>query len=578
LYRIYPKGAKLRTPPRLEKMTTTELVAALDSPNGWQRDTIQRLFYQSQDKSAIPLLEKLMITCSRPKTRLQAMCTLDGLNGLTPETILRGLNDPNFYVREHAVRLSEQFLKPSTNIYRKVDRLESELKPKLLTMVNDPEIRVRYQLAFSLGEWIDPRASEALVKIAARDVTNDEVQVAVMSSVPGHVAEMLKCIFTSTNPPPAKITKHLVDYAVWSQDAAAVEAAVKPITSAKNGKFEEWQLAGTAGFLDAVEARRTLSKQYKNSESNIRMILEKIDSVIGYARGTEMKQKATLSERGLCVRLLGRGLNHQLDDLNLLLRFFHRDSPRALQEPALLALGHIRLPELGALIVSNWLNYVPDVRLDLLELLTARSKSAETVLRAIETNSIGSEEIPQYIRERLLNSRNELISKHAKQVFGKVESNRTDVLKRYRGSLTLLGDSYVGATLFAKNCTPCHEFAGNGMSLGPNLSSVAKKSSEELLISILDPSSSIEPRYIASSVLTRDDREITGILASQTDTSITIRKPGGAEESLSRTDVIRITTSKRSLMPEGFEIAISPQQMADLIAYIKSAGHQSIGP
>jgi hypothetical protein len=43
LYRIYPKGAKLRPIPRLDKMTTKELVAALDSPNGWQRDTAQRL-------------------------------------------------------------------------------------------------------------------------------------------------------------------------------------------------------------------------------------------------------------------------------------------------------------------------------------------------------------------------------------------------------------------------------------------------------------------------------------------------------------------------------------------------------
>src|SRR5207247_9443345 len=47
IYRVYPEGATLRKAPRLDKLDTAGLIAALDSPNGWQRDTAQRLLAHS---------------------------------------------------------------------------------------------------------------------------------------------------------------------------------------------------------------------------------------------------------------------------------------------------------------------------------------------------------------------------------------------------------------------------------------------------------------------------------------------------------------------------------------------------
>jgi hypothetical protein len=161
IYRIYPAQAKLRPIPRLDKLRTGKLAAALDSPNGWQRDTAQRLLVQARDKAAIAPLEKLVRTSSRPKARLQALCTLDGLNALTPKVVLQGLRDPHPGVREQAVRLSEGFLKKPEP--------PPALTEQLLKMADAPEIRVRYQLALSLGEWNDPRAGQALARLALKD-------------------------------------------------------------------------------------------------------------------------------------------------------------------------------------------------------------------------------------------------------------------------------------------------------------------------------------------------------------------------------------------------------------------------
>src|SRR5205823_444511 len=107
IYRVYPAGKKPRAIPRLDGLDTPGLVAALDSPGGWQRDTAQQMLLWRADKKAVPLLEKLARTGKRPVARLHALCTLDGLGALDAGTLRAALADPHPGVRRHAVRLCE---------------------------------------------------------------------------------------------------------------------------------------------------------------------------------------------------------------------------------------------------------------------------------------------------------------------------------------------------------------------------------------------------------------------------------------------------------------------------------------
>jgi putative membrane-bound dehydrogenase-like protein len=61
IYRVYPKGAKLRKVHRFDRLNTADLVAAMESPNGWQRDTVQRMLVEKKDASA----ENHCSTCSK---------------------------------------------------------------------------------------------------------------------------------------------------------------------------------------------------------------------------------------------------------------------------------------------------------------------------------------------------------------------------------------------------------------------------------------------------------------------------------------------------------------------------------
>jgi HEAT repeat protein len=172
IYRFFPAAKKLREVPDLTKLDGAGLAAALDAPGGWQRDTAQQLLVERQDKSAVPALEKLAATSQRALARLHALCTLDGLDALQPAVLVRATTDAQPVERMHAVRLAE------TRLAKSPELADAELK-----LVKDPDPSVRLQLAYTLGEWDDPRAAEALAAIALRDAKDPYVSAAVMSSV-----------------------------------------------------------------------------------------------------------------------------------------------------------------------------------------------------------------------------------------------------------------------------------------------------------------------------------------------------------------------------------------------------------
>src|SRR5207253_9099974 len=82
IYRIVPKDDKPRLQPRLDKLDAAGLVAALDSPNGWQRDLASQMLLWRGDRATIKPLQRLAADSPRAETRLHALSVLDGLGGL----------------------------------------------------------------------------------------------------------------------------------------------------------------------------------------------------------------------------------------------------------------------------------------------------------------------------------------------------------------------------------------------------------------------------------------------------------------------------------------------------------------
>jgi putative heme-binding domain-containing protein len=144
------------------------------------------------------------------------------------------------------------------------------------------------------------------------------------------------------------------------------------------------------------------------------------------------------------------------------------------------------------------------------------------------------------------------------------------VLDRYEGVAKLLGKPENGSKLFAKNCANCHKLGAAGSDVGPDLSGLADKPIDYLLTAILDPNRAVEARYISYVADTKAGLRLTGIIASESGNRLTLVGTDGKPQSVLRSDLESLSSTGKSLMPEGLETDLPPQAMADLLAHIQS--------
>ena len=567
IYRIYPVGAKPRRIPRLDRLDTAGLVAALDSPNGWQRDTAQQMLLWRKDTAAVPLLEKMTTDCQRPLGRLHALCTLDGLDALKPALLRRALNDPHPGVRRHAVRLCEGRLAKAP-----------ELGETLLKRVHDADPHVRMQLAYTLGEWDDARAGEALGQLALRDAGDRYLTAAVMSSVNrqnlDHV--LLTVMKSSDKIPNVSLLEKLLRLANALGDTKALATLLKTIGTPEKDRYAPWQFTTLAGLLDALDERNTpLIHLQKEGGKELQAALEYVSGLFTAARAVLADERAAQDDKLRAIRLLGRGLDRQQEDMTVLAGLLVPQTAEELQAAAVAALGRLHSPRVPELLLRGWKAFVPSLRRQVLGVLFSRDKWLFAVLDAMESKSIAPSEIDAVLRQRLLEHRSAEVRRRATKLFADtLNTDRQKVIDAYQSVLTLSGDAKRGAEVFRKNCSICHQLGGVGNAVGPDLASLGDKSPPALLIAILDPNRAVEARYIGYTALTKGGLTFTGVLAAETGNSITLVSSDGKQNVILRSDLEELTSTGKSAMPEGLEKEIAPQDMADLIAHIRSQGPQ----
>lgn len=349
IYRIVPEGKVRRAIPNMAEKTPSELVGALDSPNGWQRDMAQRLLAERADQSTGESITQLLSLNHAPQVRVQAIATLGQLRRLAPEALLTALGDPHPAVRCEALRQSEA-LTAAESIF-----------PSVAALAMDSDASVRLQTAFSLGAWPPEKAEPVLRDLAAREDADELLRIAVMSSL-------------------------------------------RP--------------------------------------------------------GSELFQQ----------------LNSK------------KPVPR----------------------------------------------SSTTVLLKPST------------------------------------ADRAQVIADFTGVENLIGDPVRGRKQFEALCLPCHRLRGEGHEVGPDLGMVGSKPADWLVAAILDPSQTVEARYRAWSVTLNSGEVLDGIVSAETANNIVLRQAGGIEHAILRQEIATMSPSKQSLMPAGFESALKPQDMANLLRWIRS--------
>jgi putative heme-binding domain-containing protein len=120
-------------------------------------------------------------------------------------------------------------------------------------------------------------------------------------------------------------------------------------------------------------------------------------------------------------------------------------------------------------------------------------------------------------------------------------------------------------------CVKCHSVGGQGGTVGPELSSVgAKYPKDEIISSVLYPSARIFSGYEPVVVALNDGRVVTGIVKSETPEALELEDAEAKHVRIPKADIEERKKSEVSLMPNGLAEGLSPQDFADLVAYLET--------
>jgi len=281
-------------------------------------------------------------------------------------------------------------------------------------------------------------------------------------------------------------------------------------------------------------------------------------------------EKADTAARVVAIRALGR--TPFADARPLLAKCLGVRQPQPVQLAALETLATFDAAGVPEAVLALWPSMTPTRRAAVLDALLARPAWRGALLDAVEKEVVRPADLDPARVQLLLKTPDEKVRARAAKLFaGTGPSKRANEIAKYRKSLDRKGDAGKGRTVFKESCAACHKFGGVGEAVGPDLAAIKDRTPVSLLVGIIDPNREVLPQYTSYLLVTDDDRILSGMIASDTADTLTIRQSDGTAETVRRSVIQSLRGTGLSAMPEGLEEKIDIQAMADLLAFLAEA-------
>lgn len=558
LYRLTPPGFNKPSAPRLSKATTAELVAHLRSPHGWWRETAQRLLFERQDKDAVPLVRDVLRDAPSPRAKLHALYTLAGLGGLTTADIKTALNNRYPDLVRHALVLAE-----------KLEFDDADRITMLVGALEHPDESVHLQVALSVGSMELPPSAVVgvLGKCAASDRpidrSNPWMRAAILSSSEKCAGKLLEELIVEGSTPLVRQLAYHVGTNNQQQDAKAVLGRIaKPLPFER---MNENVFAILIGFGQGFARHKIRLTDLIANEPWEEAIQRRFQS----AAASAGNRRTALSQRLTAIEFLA--WSSPTDAKPVLLAALEPAEPRELQQAAIRLLGSRTEADIAGELIARFRQLTPPTRDEAMTVLLSRPIWHAPLVAALEKGDIPVAQVSIPQRGRLAAIKDAKLAERAKAVLASVALGpRKEVLDKYQAALLLAGDAPRGQIVYRRECANCHKLRGEGHDVGPSLETVQHRSPQEILIHVLDPSREVSPNFLDYQIRLSDGRALTGMIASETDAGLTLRRAGKQEDEVPRSQIEEIASSGKSLMPEGLEQKITLQELSDVIAFLKS--------
>jgi putative membrane-bound dehydrogenase-like protein len=564
IWRIVPADNTNPTRQRavpLSNATAEDLARLLEHPNAWQRETAQRLLLQRQWSGIAPKLQDLAASSQLAQGRLHAIWTLQGIGCLAPDNIRRALEDTTPLVRRQAVTLAE--LTPHVG-----DRLRAKAIQDI-HFDSDAGVRFQAMLNSSLTseladeEWELERAERMAVR-ARRDADDPWLRAAMrMHLGPRESLPLVRRLLSEkgARPPSAgeiMLVRELAESWRPDQDGNVVSGIVQAAVAALEQPYGVQNAVAALNALARAMARQRSSLEQLAEPAALSALQSKLEALIASKSPAVVVPEAI----SLIAYLPNSG--------DVLVTLSRQDEDQSIRVAAISALARLGGGRGWKDLLEAFAAETPAIRRAIVDGLLANTERTNLLLDAIEAGRLKPSELDVSHVNRLTGHRDATIKQRAgKLLAAATPQDRAQALADYQPVLQMNGDAKRGQVVFEKNCAACHRIGEVGVNVAPDISDSRTKTAAQLLTDIVQPNRAIDNNYLGYTVRLADGIIETGILTAETATSITLRQQGGKEVVIPRSEIDELKSTGVSLMPEGLERQIPPQDMADLIAFVK---------
>lgn len=564
IYRIAPTNYEHHAAPNLSKQSPMQWVKSLESSNGWTRDTASRLLFEhlslrateQERKELIATLDQLFQQSPFAQTRIHALGLLARTSD-SRESHVAGLSDIHPRVREWAIVWLE-------------DRFDSDerIQKLLPKLANDSDARVRLQLALSIvASKLPPTMkSEVAYQILGQSDSDPWISAACFNAIGSQATEVL-----------IKQVADLGDAADLSRAnplaRLAGKLASKDQLLALDKKLSDLSTAGVtieplvAEVLHAIHERGLAESKREELFRVLPFLSSMRLRLIEKGRLEFSQGDLPAAERKEAIRRLM--WQSRDEDIASLASLIHQREPQEIQIAAANALRQFTSSTVPVELLKTWSMMSPKLRSITSDILFSRTAWVEELIVQAEKGDFSLADLDIIRQNGLRNDRKwkERVEKlFANSSFG----SRGEVFEQYRAALNLSGDKQRGKQVFAQSCAACHKLEGVGYELAPSLASFQFRGSEAFLQNIIEPNREVNPQYVSYTIVTADERVLSGMIQSESAASVTLVRGENQTDTIERSDIAEMKSSKLSLMPEGLEKQIDVQSMADLLAYLMS--------
>jgi putative membrane-bound dehydrogenase-like protein len=577
IYRLKRKGAKPEKQVVVSTLGPSELLSALADKNRWRADTALRLLGDRADKDEGSKFMKLAQDTSG-ELALPALWAGYVSGGFSEDEAGQLMEHRNPDVRLWTIRLCGDERVVSANVSKALVQLASR----------ETNVEVRAQLACTAKRLPAADALPIVAALALRDEDARDPRVPLLlwwtieSKCASDREAVLKLFEDSPFWSRPIVEDHLLERVM--RRFAATGARVDLLACARLLELApgaEHRRRLMRGFEEAFKGRsltglpdELIDSMQKHNVGSPALRLRQGDAAAVQETLRVMSDdKASAALRLQFIEILGEA--PQPDALPALLEIIARsNSTDAHRSAALHSLLAYSDPAIGGKVVEAFPKLAPEVRAVALTLLSSRAAWSVELARAVRDQRISSADVPRDVVSQMRRHRDPALASLLETNWPAAKPTSADAGKRFEHFQNILregaADPYAGRNLFNSACAGCHRLFAGGGQVGPDLTSYQRSDLAALLRGVVDPSAEIREGYEAVNVETKDERSLTGFIVERNDHLVILRGLDGRNVPLARTNVAELQVSGTSLMPEGLLDQMTPQQVRDLFAYLRS--------